>query len=196
MFDRWSNRTKAVGGAALGIAALVAGVQVATTPKSVQGWGLGGQSMAVDVKGAVKRPGLYKFGTGARIDDALKAAGGTAEDASLDSLNLAQLLEDGMEVRVPRVGETVAAPPVKSVQPPKSSFGRSSGKKQMPVGKVSLNSATLQELQQLPGVGPSTAQKILEYRTQAGGFKSVGEIEKVKGIGPKKFAQMQPYLTL
>lgn len=196
MFDRWSSKQKAVGGFGLAAVALVAGAQIASQPKTIKGWAMGGQGLAVDVKGAVVHPGLYKFGAGSRINDAIKAAGGATEDAALESLNLAQPLDDGMEIRVPRAGEVVTAPPVKSVSPPKSGSSRSSGKKQMPVGKVSLNSATLQELQQLPGVGPSTAQKIIEYRTQSGGFKSIAEVENVKGIGPKKFAQMQPYLSL
>ena len=196
MFDRWSIKQKAAGGIGLAAVALVTGAQVASQPKTIKGWALGGQGLAVDVKGAVVHPGLYHFGAGSRINDAIKAAGGASEDAVLESLNLAQPLDDGMEIRVPRAGEAVTAPPVKSVSPSKSTSGRSSGKKQTPVGKVSLNSATLQELQQLPGVGPSTAQKIIDYRTQSGGFKTIAEIENVKGIGPKKFAQMQPYLSL
>ncbi|MBX3110961.1 MAG: helix-hairpin-helix domain-containing protein [Fimbriimonadaceae bacterium] len=196
MFDRWSNNHKLVAGGVGAVAALAIGSQVASQPRTIQGWAVGGQSMQVDVKGAVVHPGLYKFSTGSRINDALKAAGGPTEDAATDSLNLAAALEDGMEVRVPRIGEQVTAPPVKHAGPAKPGAKGSSGKKQLPTGKIPINTATLQELQQLPGVGPATAQRIIDYRNQVHGFRSVAEIEQVKGIGPKKFAQMRPYLSL
>ena len=129
----------------------------------------------VDVVGAVRRPGLYRVAKGARVADAVARAGGTTRAAQLELLNLAALVADGEQVVVPRRGEAVAA----------------TGASSAPTGPVHLNSATLEQLDALPGVGPVTAQKIVDYRTQHGGFGSVDELDAVPGIGPSRLADLR-----
>jgi competence protein ComEA len=136
---------------------------------------------------------LYHLEPTARVDDAVKAAGGPTEDADVDQLNLAGTVEDGSQIHVPAQGEVL---PVQATKPTRSSHGAGTVKANGPVGQISLNSASAAELDQLPGVGPATAQKIIEYRNANGGFKAVDELQHVKGIGPKKYAKMAPFLAL
>jgi competence protein ComEA len=130
----------------------------------------------VDVVGAVRRPGLYRVAEGARVADAVARAGGATRAAQLELLNLAALVADGEQVVVPRRGEAAVAAP---------------GAGTAPTGPVHLNSATLEQLDALPGVGPVTAQKIVDYRTQHGGFGSVDELDAVPGIGPSRLADLR-----
>ncbi len=165
--------------------------------------------VVVHVVGAVKAPGIVHLPSTARVDDAIKAAGGTTSDSDTESINLAAKLIDGSQIKLPRKGkpEEVAAvaetyksgsndaylatPPASA---PSKSSARSGGKH--PSGPVSLNTGSSSQLQTLPGVGPSTAQKILQYRMEHGGFSSVEELMAVKGIGPKKMKAMHKYLRL
>jgi len=135
--------------------------------------------LVVDVAGAVRRPGLYRLRAGARIDDAVAAAGGATSKAQLDAVDLAAPVADGEQVLVPGRGPDGAA-----VSP--SPAGGSS-----PSGPVDLNTATLAQLENLPGIGPVTAQKILAYRQQHGAFHSVDELQGVPGIGPAHIAQLK-----
>jgi competence protein ComEA len=132
-----------------------------------------GAAIVIDVVGAVRRPGLYHLMQGARIADALARAGGATRKADLTAVNLAAPIADGEQVVVPRRGAAgvVAAP------------GAAAGAAQ---GPVHLNTATLEQLDGLPGVGPVTAQKILDYRTEHGAFHSVDELDAVSGIGPAR----------
>jgi competence protein ComEA len=129
----------------------------------------------VDVVGAVRRPGLYRLADGARVADAVARAGGPTAKAQLELVNLAARIADGEQVVVPRRG---AAPAVSS------GSGATSG-------PVHLNSATLEQLDALPGVGPVTAQKIVTYREQHGGFGSVDELDAVPGIGPARLEDLR-----
>jgi competence protein ComEA len=135
----------------------------------------------VDVVGAVRRPGLYRVGKGARVADAVSRAGGPTRGADLELVNLAALVADGEQVVVPRRGAPVA--------PAAGAAGTA------PSGPVHLNSATLEQLDGLPGVGPVTAQKIVDYRTQHGGFGSVDELDAVPGIGPSRLADLRPLVA-
>jgi len=127
----------------------------------------------VDVVGAVRRPGLYRLADGSRVADAVGRAGGPTRKAQLELLNLAARVSDGEQVVVPRRG----------VGGPIASGG---GGTTASSGPVHLNSATLEQLDALPGVGPVTAQKILDYRQEHGAFGSVDELDAVPGIGPAR----------
>ena len=137
--------------------------------------------MFVDVVGAVRRPGLYRVPDGARVADALARAGGVTSKAQLELVNLAARVADGEQVVVPRRG--AASVP--------SAVGAGAGAGSVPTGPVHLNSATLEQLDALPGVGPVTAQKIADYREQHGGFGSVDELDAVPGIGPARLENLR-----
>jgi competence protein ComEA len=136
--------------------------------------------VVVDVVGAVRRPGLYRLEQGSRIADALARAGGATPKAVLAQVNLAAPLADGEQVVVPKRGLSGAALPSSD-----ATGGASS------TAPVQLSTATLEQLDTLPGVGPSTAQKILDYREKHGAFSSVDELDAVPGIGPKRLDQLR-----
>jgi competence protein ComEA len=134
--------------------------------------------VVVDVVGAVHRPGLYRLPQSARIADALGRAGGPTAKADLDQVNLAAPLADGEQVVVPR-----------KVAGARAAVGGASGS--APPGPVYLSTATLEQLDALPGIGPVTAQKILDYRVEHGAFRSVEELDAIPGIGPARIDQLQ-----
>jgi competence protein ComEA len=133
----------------------------------------------VDVVGAVRRPGLYRLHDGSRVADALARAGGVTRKADLQLVNRAALVADGEQIVVPGRGAAVSAP---------ASGGSGAGAAS---GPVHLNSATIEQLDTLSGVGPVTAQKIIDYREQHGGFRSVDELDAVPGIGPARLEQLR-----
>jgi competence protein ComEA len=135
--------------------------------------------LVVDVAGAVRHAGLYRLRSGSRIDDAIAAAGGPTAKAQLDSVNLAAPVADGEQIVVPGRGAAGVAP----ASPPAAGSS--------PSAPLDLNSATLEQLESLPGIGPVTAQKILDYRQAHGAFHSVAELEGVPGIGPAHMAQLK-----
>jgi competence protein ComEA len=141
----------------------------------------GGGRAVVHVTGAVRRPGVYRLPSWARLDLAVKRAGGPAKGADLEGVNLAAKIADGQQVVVPRAGVPGAATAGTDV----ATEGGA------PAGPISLNTATVEQLDQLEGVGPATAQKILEWRKQHGGFRSVEDLKQITGIGPKKFAALK-----
>jgi competence protein ComEA len=134
--------------------------------------------VVVDVVGAVRRPGLYRLAAGARVADAVARAGGAAAKAQLELVNLAAPVSDGEQIVVPRRGAVAAAP----------GGGGGSG---VATGPVHLNAATLEQLDALPGVGPVTAQKIVDYRQEHGAFASVDELDAIPGIGPARLEQLR-----
>jgi competence protein ComEA len=136
--------------------------------------------LVVHVVGAVKRPGLYRLADGARIADALRRAGGATRRADLSLVNLAAPVSDGTQVVVPK-----RAPPV-----PAGSSGPAA-QDTPATGPVHLNTATVEQLDELPGVGPVTAQKILDYREQHGAFSSVDDLDAIPGIGPARLEQLR-----
>jgi competence protein ComEA len=135
--------------------------------------------LVVDVAGAVRRPGLYRLRSGSRIDDAIAAAGGPKRKAQLDAVNLAAPIADGEQIVVPGRGAAAGV----GASPPAAGSS--------PSAPLDLNSATLEQLENLPGIGPVTAQKILDYRQQHGAFHSVEELQGVPGIGPAHMAQLK-----
>jgi competence protein ComEA len=139
----------------------------------------------VHVVGSVRRPGLYRLKDGARVADALERAGGATPKADLALVNLAAPIADGTQVVVPR-----RAPPASSAAPESPAAGSGSGSA-VPGGVVHLNTATLEQLDTLPGVGPATAQRILDYREEHGAFSTVDELDAVPGIGPARMEQLR-----
>ena len=162
------------------------------------------EEVVVHVAGGVRKPGLYRFAPGSRVTDAIDKAGGASDEASLEDVNLAAKLTDGSQLYVPKKSKDgtvdtskVAANFVGGSSAAKSSHSSTSAKAAAPANSsISLNNASLGELDRLPGVGPSIAQKIVSYRHEHGGFATIEEVQKVKGIGPKKFSQMRRFLKL
>ena len=156
--------------------------------------------VVVHVVGQVARAGVYHLAAGARIADAIEAAGGGTRSADLSAVNLARVVVDGEQVHVPRPGESVVPPPGSSggAAPGGSSAGGAagSGNPAGAGGTVSLNSADLTALDTLPGVGPVLAQRILDWRTEHGRFTSVEELGEVSGIGEKLLSQLTAKVTL
>jgi competence protein ComEA len=142
----------------------------------------------VHVAGAVRSPGVYRLREGERIQDAVRRAGGARTGADLNAINLAAKVADGQQVVVPRRGAVAAAA---SAAP-----GGAGGAGGPPAAPVSLNTATAEQLDTLDGVGPATAAKILEYRRQHGGFRSVDDLGEIPGIGPKRLAALRGKVQL
>jgi competence protein ComEA len=162
-----------------------------------------GAELVVHVVGQVVRPGLVRLRPGARVADALTAAGGTRTGADVAALNLARLVVDGEQIRVPRPGESPAVGPGAGGAGGAGSSGAggaggagTSGSSGGSNGPVSLNAADAAALDTLPGVGPVLAQRIIDWRTEHGRFTSVDELGEVSGIGDKLMAQLRPKVTL
>ena len=164
------------------------------------------KTVTVHIVGEVNSPGVVTLEEGARIIDAINAAGGKTEDADLSKINLAYIIEDGIQIYVPNYNET-------------SKIGENDEEKQIQYVKdgpgegiivtaeaqdneeekntlVNINTANLEKLQTLPGVGQSTAQKIIEYREQNGNFKNIEELKNVSGIGESKYNNIKDKITV
>ena len=140
--------------------------------------------ITVDVKGAVKTPGIYDLPVGSRINDAVQKAGGLTDNADSKSINLAQKISDESLVYVPTKGEDTS-------QATQSNASNSKENK-----KVNLNKASLEELKQVEGLGAKRAQDIIDHRDTNGKFKSVDELKKVSGIGAKTIEKLKDYVTV
>ena len=134
----------------------------------------------VDIKGAVKNPGVYQMKVGDRVKDALDAAGGLTDEADSQKVNLAQRVEDQMVIVVPKVGE-------EATEIPAGVTSKEASKE----GSVNINTATVEELKTLKGVGEKKAEAIIEYRKKNGSFKTKEDLMKVRGIGKKLFESFQ-----
>lgn len=142
--------------------------------------------ITVDVKGAVKSPGIYDLPVGSRLHDAVQKAGGLTDEADSKSLNLAQKISDEALVYVPTKGEEAASQQAASGTTPSTSKDK----------KVNLNKASLEELKQVKGLGGKRAQDIIDHREANGKFKSVDELKKVSGIGAKTIEKLKDYVTV
>lgn len=142
--------------------------------------------VVVHVVGAVPAPGLVTLAAGSRVADALDAVGGADAEADLTRVNLARLLVDGEQVVVPRPGE-----PLPAAAPSAGADGADSTG-----GLLDLNAATLDQLDELPGIGPVLGQRILDWRTEHGAFTAVGELAEVSGIGDAVLADLEPLVTV
>jgi competence protein ComEA len=149
-------------------------------------------TIAVHVAGAVNHPGVVELRTGARVIDAVEAVGGALADGDLDRLNLAAKVADGQRVYVAKVGQ----PDVGAVGDGSDAKGDDGAAGGATGGKVNLNTATLAQLEELPGIGPTYAQAIVAERQRRGGFTSVNDLRSVRGIGDKRFAELAPLVTV
>jgi competence protein ComEA len=176
------------GGGAHSVAAPVVAVTATAAPDDA----VTPSSMYVHVLGAVERPGLYRLGTGARVIDAVASAGGLTADADPSAVNLARPLGDGEQLVVPHVGDPA---------PANGSSGAGgaagvAGVAGVAGAKVNLNTATTDQLDTLPRVGPAMAQKIVQWREQNGRFASIDDLMNVSGIGQKTFDGLKDLVTI
>jgi competence protein ComEA len=146
----------------------------------VEGDGDAERAVVVHVAGAVRRPGVYRMRATARVDDAVGRAGGASRRADLSQVNLAAQVEDGRQVLVPK--RVPAAP---------GGTAATAGSPAAPGVPLNINTATLEQLDELDGIGPTTAQHILDYREEQGGFGSVEELGEVPGIGDVRLASLR-----
>ncbi len=174
----WRHAASAPASAPLRVAPVVPS---ASPPRAGPG-AAAARQLVVDVAGAVRRPGLVRLREGDRVADAIARAGGLARGAERTAVNLAAPVADGQQVLVPRRGGGAVAAGSGSAAP-------------APSGPVSLSSATVEQLDALPGVGPVTAQKIVAYRQEHGAFRSVDELDAVPGIGPARLADLRELVT-
>ncbi len=134
-------------------------------------FGGGGEDVVVHVAGAVQDPGVYRLPTGSRVTDAVQRAGGATRDAGLDTVNLAAELADGQQVILPS-------------QAPGGGATATAGASGAAEGPISLGAATLEQLDTIEGIGPVTAQNIIDFRTENGGISTVEDLDQISGIGP------------
>lgn len=150
--------------------------------------------IAVHVIGAVPRPGLYEFAEGARVQDAIDAAGGLLSSGDTTSINLAALLEDGQQLNIPyKAGEEPA--PFQTNEP----FLPGATATEEPSENsdlININTASVEELDSLPGIGPTIAQRIVDYRDENGPFQSIEDILNVSGVGPSTYDQIKDLITV
>lgn len=141
--------------------------------------------MIVHITGAVPRPGVYALPQGARVQDGISAAGGFLAEAEKTNINLAQALEDGEKIDIPFIegASPVLATPLPEVETITTEL-------------ININTASIAELDTLPGIGPTTAQKIIDYRDQNGPFVSIEDIVNVSGIGPASYERLKDLITV
>ncbi|HHV71000.1 MAG TPA: ComEA family DNA-binding protein [Clostridia bacterium] len=142
----------------------------------------------VHVIGAVNRSGVYELPEGSRVIDAVQAAGGLSEDADLNATNLAAPLSDGQQVRVYNLSEQSNLS--------NSAIKINNGETTIASGKININTANKQQLENLTGIGPALAERIIKYRETNGYFRSIEELKNVSGIGEKRFEQLKDEITI
>lgn len=148
-------------------------------------------TITIYICGAVKNSRVVTLNENSRICDAIDAVGGLNDDADLTTINLAYVLEDGEKIYIPTKGEEIIEE-ASSI----SDLSSSSASNSIKNNKININKATQTELEAIPGIGPSTALKILNYRNQNGKFSSIEDIKNVSGIGDKKFEKIKDYITI
>lgn len=171
-------------GAVLLVVRLPGGKPVTLEPAPTQ------TPITVHVIGAVVRPGVYTFPQGSRVQDAVTAAGGLLAEANPSLINLAAKLEDGQQLQIPAIGGGVPGA-VSTGTGPFTVLSTPAANTNL----VNINTATVDELDTLPGIGPSTAQKIIDYRVQHGPFSQIEQIMDVSGIGPATFDRLKNLIT-
>ncbi|WP_160721807.1 helix-hairpin-helix domain-containing protein [Bacillus sp. USDA818B3_A] len=149
------------------------------------------EKIMVDVKGQVKRPGVYESNTGERVMDVIGRAGGLTEQADQTQVNLAQHVEDEMVIYIPAKGEEEAALLMSNAAGESAAVGT-----EQKQGKININKADEQQLQTLPGVGPAKAAAIIEYRNTSGPFKAIEDLKNISGIGDKTFEKLKDSIVV
>lgn len=150
--------------------------------------------VVVHIAGAVKNPGIVKLKEGSRIEDAIEAAGGLTEDANISDVNLAYILDDGTKINIPSINDEYSQEEIVSddggtaIAEEFSNDGSNS--------LININTATETELETLPGIGPTIANKIVEYRKENGNFNTIEDIKNVSGIGESKYASIEELITI
>lgn len=148
------------------------------------------QPIVVHVVGAVPRPGVYEFPKGARVRDAILAAGGLLTDADVGIINMAALLQDGQRLEIPSLSGTPGTPSAVTTPAAGTTPAPSSG------DLININTASLVQLDSLPGIGPTIAQHIVDYRTEHGPFQSINDLMNVAGIGATTFEKLKNLITV
>ena len=155
-------------------------------------------NIRVEIAGAVNKPGVYTLENGKIVEDLIKQAGGLKDSADKEktssSVNRAEILSDGEKVVIPENGVQASTPASEAVAG--ASTASSSSSSAQNIGKVNINSANLSQLDSLPGIGPAYAQRIIDYRTSNGGFKTIDEIKNIKGIGDKTFEKFKDLISI
>ena len=149
----------------------------------------GGENYAVYVCGAVKNPGVVLLNPSSRVGDAINSCGGLLPNANAETINLAEAIKDGMQIKVQ----------YRNINPDSEGMGQGTtlpGKGESDYRKININTANIEELTKIPGVGKATAQRIIDYRTQNGPFGDIEDLKKIKGIGKAKFEKMAPKITV
>lgn len=145
----------------------------------------------VDVRGAVNKPGVYSLPAGSRVQDVLALAGDVTGEAEVGRLNFARKLSDGEQIYISTRAEatqTLSITPGRGDRQPTAT--------RTPIGKININTATLEQLDLLPGIGPAIGQRIIDYRTQNGSFAKIEDVKKVRGIGDALFEQIKDLITV
>ena len=147
------------------------------------------------ITGAIKNEGIYEIEENSRIADSIEIAGGLREDANIEDINLAYVLEDGMKIHIPSINENI-----NEIQDNTNEYiTKENGDTKISNNsneKININTATQTELETLPGIGPSTALKIVDYRKENGKFNTIEDIKKVNGIGENKFAKIKDLIKI
>lgn len=153
------------------------------------------KTIMVDISGEIITPGVVKLPEGSRIIDAITAAGGKTEDADLSKVNLAYILDDGVQLYIPRYNEKLEKEIVQT-EPGVGIIQEGINTTSKKNSKVNINTANKEKLATLPGIGEGTAEKIIEYRSKTGKFKAIDEIKKIPGIGESKFKSLKDKITI
>ena len=197
-----AGASTAMGSPPTGTAAAPA-MRPATAPATGSAAGPGGLSatsgsIVVHVTGAVNRPGVVTLPPGSRVTDAINAVGGASAEADTQQLNLARVLSDGEQIRVPRIGEVLPDPAPQPCPAASPGAGTASGKPGGggAAGTININTASATDLEKLPGIGPALAQRIVEYRDSHGPFASVDALTDVPGIGKAKLEGLREQATV
>lgn len=162
----------------------------------------GGGKIFIDIAGEVKNPGVYEVTSDSRIFEAIEKAGGLTEKADTTNVNQAETVKDGQKISIPKKGATAQSSggsggeSSQTTSAPASNAQTSAGTDPASGAKININSADSSQLQTINGIGPSTAEKIIRYRTSKGAFKSIDDLKKVNGIGDKKLEKLRPYVTI